>query len=327
VDLNQLSCELVRKLRGARLSQQALSRRLGYGTNVVYLWERGRRFPAAGAFLALAQTRRVAVAAKLREFLGVSSWRGLTRGSTPLSPVVIAPLLVELAAGRSVTELAQLSGYDRNTISRWLTGKSQPRLPELLRFVGVTTLRLVDFVALFVDPSALATTRKAHDELRVQRELAYASPWSNAVLHALELDAYREGGRAGAAWLAERLGVDAALVEDNLHALERAGQIQRHTDKYRPAQVLSVDTRSDFEHNLRLKGFWADEARRRLSTHRKDGAALFSFNLFAISEADLQRLRQLHVEHYERVRQLVASARSADRVVLLNLQLVPLDEV
>jgi hypothetical protein len=54
--------------------------------------------------------------------------------------------------------------------------------------------------------------------------------------------------------------------------------------------------------------------------------SLFSYNLFPIGAADFARLRQLHLDYYERVRQLVAQARGADHVVVLNVQLCRLDE-
>lgn len=326
MDLERLSSELVRKLRGPRLSQQVLSRRLGFGTNVVYLWERGRRFPSAGAFLALAQLRQVPVAARLRDFLGVSGGRALQRIGKPPATAAVTALLAHCAAGRSASELAKLSGYDRNTIARWLSGTSQPRLPELLRFVGVSTLRLIDFVSVFVDPAQLDATRQAHEKLAIQRELGRRSPWSHALLHALELDDYLRSEQDRSAWLAARLGISVEQVERDLAALERAGQIQRDGGFFRPSEVLNVDTRSDFQHNLRLKAFWADVARKRLERQHRESSSLFSYNLFALSDADLLRLRRLHVEYFERVRQLVDSARGADRMVLVNLQLVLLDE-
>lgn len=335
MDLNRLSSALIKALRGTRLSQQQLSRRLGYGTNVVYLWERGRRYPSASTFFALAQSRRVPVLTRLRDFLGSpsslrplarSGTRSATRSGTRLDTQLVTALVNQCAAGRSASELERLTGSDRNTIARWLGGQSDPRLPDLLRFVGVTTLRLLDFVAIFTDPAQLDATRHAYAELEAQRELAYASPWSHALLRALELDAYASASGDRTAWLAARLGITADQVTRDLQALERAGQVQRHAGLYRPSQVLSIDTRTDFDHNLRLKAFWASVATERLAHHHKQSPNLFSYNLFAISEADLQRVRRLHIEYYERVRQLVASARGADRVVLLNLQLVALDE-
>ena len=68
----------------------------------------------------------------------------------------------------------------------------------------------------------------------------------------------------------------------DLAALERAWRIQRDGALYRPSQVLNVDTRGDFQHNLRLKAFWADVARKRLEHQQRDSSSLFSYNLFAI---------------------------------------------
>jgi transcriptional regulator with XRE-family HTH domain len=324
MDTSRLSSELVRHLRGPRLSQEALSRRLGYRSNVLYLWEQGRRFPGARAFFSLAHARKVPLLARVREFLGDAS-RNTARAGARGEVLAVAPLLRGLAAGRNATELAALSGYDRNTIARWLAGKSEPRLPELLKFIGITTLRLTDFVALFVDPRQLESTRQIYEQLEAQRRLAYTSPWSHAVLRALELDGYGKR-RHDTGWLAQCLGVSRDVVEQNLTALAQAGQARNEGGRYVLNQVLSVDTHADFEHNLRLKHFWAQVAAERLPKHARERRSLFSYNLFPISRADLERLRELHLEYFQRVRQLVEAARGADHVVLLNLQLVALDE-
>jgi hypothetical protein len=44
-----------------------------------------------------------------------------------------------------------------------------------------------------------------------------------------------------------------------------------------------------------------------------------------VSHADLERVRELHLEYYERVRRIVADSSVVDRVVILNQQLIPLD--
>jgi hypothetical protein len=43
-----------------------------------------------------------------------------------------------------------------------------------------------------------------------------------------------------------------------------------------------------------------------------------------LSHADFERVRELHLEYYERVRRVVAESRVADRVVVLSQQLSPL---
>jgi hypothetical protein len=89
-------------------------------------------------------------------------------------------------------------------------------------------------------------------------------------------------------------------------------------------RVLTVDTRKDPERNRQLKAHWANVALERLSRGSTDPDALFSFNLFAISAESFQTIRELHLEHYDRVRAIVERSTDPDRVVLMNLQLVPL---
>src|SRR6186713_2122927 len=109
MDYERLASELVRKLRGAR-SQPAISRRLGYQANVVYLWESGRRFPPASSLFRLASRSQ-------------------------LEPALLAP-------GTAASELARGAGVDRSTVARWLAGRTEPRLPVWLKLVDKVAHRL-----------------------------------------------------------------------------------------------------------------------------------------------------------------------------------------
>src|SRR6186713_1074205 len=126
MDYERLASELVRKLRGAR-SQPAISRRLGYQANVVYLWESGRRFPPASSLFRLA-LRSQLEPALLARWLGPSapalspSWSARQTGQ----------LLALLAPGTAASELARGAGVDRSTVARWLAGRTEPRLPVWL---------------------------------------------------------------------------------------------------------------------------------------------------------------------------------------------------
>ena len=67
LDYGQLGAELIRALRGKR-SQMALSRRLGYKTNVVYLWEAQKGAPTGVGFFRLAERVGVDVRHALEQF-------------------------------------------------------------------------------------------------------------------------------------------------------------------------------------------------------------------------------------------------------------------
>jgi hypothetical protein len=89
-------------------------------------------------------------------------------------------------------------------------------------------------------------------------------------------------------------------------------------------RVLTVDTREEPDRNRRLKAHWARTGLERLEQPAPPPEALFSFNLFAVSESSFQKIRELHLDYYDRVRAIVDESPHADRVVLLNLQLIPM---
>jgi transcriptional regulator with XRE-family HTH domain len=316
-----LASQLVRALRGRR-SQLALSRRLGFTTNVVYAWESGRRAPAASAFFRLALKSNIDFAARLRGFAGDA----LEDAAQLVTVRGVAGLLGALAQRRTLIDLARATRRDRTTLARWLRAETEPKLPELLAFVAATTQRLLEFVSLFVDPERLACARGAYRDLLAQRRLAYELPWSHAVLRALELSGYRALPVHRAGFIARQVGLSLDEEEQYLAALEQGKQLRRtRGGRYQVQRVLTVDTRPSEEDNRRLKQHWAEVALERFRSRAVPKDTLFSYNLFAISEPDFARVRALHLEYYERVREIVAASRDPERVVLMNLQLVPLE--
>jgi transcriptional regulator with XRE-family HTH domain len=319
--MEQLSRELMRALRGS-MSQRVYSRVLGFTSNVAYSWETGRRFPEASVFMRAAARRVAGFEAGLHGALSLSVGSGSARLGTPRG---VHKLVLELARETPKGELAKNLGVDRTTLSRWLAGSTEPRLPELLQLMQVGTQRLLAVVALIVDPRELASTRAAYEDLRLQERLAYELPWSHAVLRALELSSYTSTADHDVRVIARAVGVPPARVTSYLEVLEQAGQIVRNGAHYQNARVMAVDTRSDPEKNRALKRHWAEVGLARLGAPQTSPDALFSFNLFATSEEAFQRIRQLHLDYYDRVRAIVDETQGTDRVVLMNLQLVPLE--
>lgn len=321
LSVEQLSRELMRVLRGS-VSQRAYSRALGFTSNVAYSWETGRRFPEASVFLRAAGLAVAGFEAALPGVLSLARLPGRTRLGTPRG---VQQLVLELARETPRGELARNLGVDRTTLSRWLAGSTEPRLPELLRLVQVGTQRLLAFVALIADPRELSSTRAAHTDLRLQEKLAYELPWSHAVLRALELSRYTRAPAHSARELARAVGVSPRSVAAQLAVLQRAGQIVWTGSHFQSARVMAVDTRSDPLKNLALKRHWARVGLTRLGARQTSADARFSFNLFATSEEAFQRIRQLHLDYYDRVRAIVDETQGTDRVVLMNLQLIPLE--
>jgi transcriptional regulator with XRE-family HTH domain len=314
MDYDLAARELVRALRGAR-SQAALRRRLKRKSNVLHAWETGSRYPSASDLLSLVQLSGASPHALLNRF---APCRGATLRALGTS------FLNGALRDRSQAELARALGVNRNTMARWLSGETEPRLPQLLAFVEVTTQRLLDLLGELVDPAQLPSVAAAYRDLERQRSLAYTRPWSHAVLRALELEPYRALPRHVPGFIAERLGI--ALEEEQacLSALLKAKQIRRRAGRFTVVRVLAVDTRDDPGGNLALKRHWFSVASAELERRGIAPDALASYNLFAIAEADLERVRRAHLDYYERIRAIVAESKRPTRVVLTTIGLLPL---
>ena len=323
VDHDALSSELVRALRGKR-SQTAFSRRLGYRSNVVYGWESGRRWPSSSAFFAAARKTGIDLRAALARFFpSAPPWLA---GCDLTTRTGVSALLAELRGTRKLRPLARQVGVSRVALAGWMQARGEPRLPELLRIVDATSLRLLDFVALLADPAVLPSTRRAWTDLEVQRRVAYELPFSHAILRCIETTAYKALPRHDAEWLAARLRVPRALVDTCVRALVAAGQLRRKGRRYAPERVMTVDTLPSREQGRGLKRFWGEVALSRLDRLEGGGSAYYSYNLYAVAERDLPRIRDLHFAYYDELRRIVAASEPSERVLLSHLWLVPLDE-
>lgn len=318
-DYQRLSRELVRALRGRR-SQLALSRRLGYTTNAVYTWEAGSAWPTAARFFELTARVGVRQSVLLSRFFRTAA-PGLA-GVSISTPAGVQRLLQEILGHTRISALAKQSKLSRFSLSRWLHGKGQPRLPDLLCFIEHSSLRLLDFVDAVVTPTALPSMVGEWKKLQDARAVGYDHPFSHAVLRALETTAYKRQ-RHDADSLTAMLGISRAAVELCLEKLAASGQIRRHRGRWEPRSAAMVDFRREPEAAQRLKAFWASVGSQRAAERRP---GLFAYNVFAVSRKDLARLEALQRDCLREMRTIIAASEPSEVVALANLQVFCLGE-
>jgi len=314
----RVAAELVRALRGQR-SQTALSRRLGYRTNVVYTWESEKAAPTASGFFTVAEKvglcpRQALTTFYRREPPWLSSYPVTERDGA-------AAFLEDLKGTRTLVETAKEMRSSRYALARWLSGEAEPRLPNFLEAIEVTSLRLLDFVAAFVDPALLPSLREPWLRLKEARQAAYEMPWSHAVLRGLELASYEALPTHEEGWLSRQLGLQPELESAALELLERTGQIQFLEKKWRLTDSLTIDTRSDPAAANALKAWWFGVGKERFESGAE---GVFSYNLFGVSNADLARLQELQRAHFRELRAIVAASEPVENVAVVNLQLFSL---
>lgn len=319
MDPEQLTRDLIRALRGRR-SQTALSRRLGYKSNVVYTWEAGHRAPTAAELLRVAARTGLDVPAAVERFY--RSRPAWLDQHDPCTPDGFAAWLRDLRADTPIVRLAESSGLSRFAIARALSGETELRLPDVLRLIEAASLRALDWVAALVDPERLPSVRGRWRRLEAQRRVALEQPYTQAVLRAVELADYTSLPRHQPGWIGARLSLPEGLEEACLFLLAEAGEIRWDGLRWRPAGSLTVDTRSDPERSRRLKAWWARVGLERLG---QDPDGLWSYNVVSVSQADLHHIQELHRAYFRAVRTIVARSSPPERVVVLNVQCFALD--
>ena len=318
LDYEALAADFVRILRGKR-SQMGLSRALGYRSNIVYRWESRQCWPTAALFLARARKLDLDVDAAL----GALFPRGVPWHAQhgPASPLALAAFLDGLRGGTPIGELARTAGVNRFTVSRWLKGSAQPRLPDFFRLVEAASRRLLDLLSHWVKPERLPSARSHWQRLERARRLAYEQPWTHAVLRVLQLGDYREGALRDTRWIADRLGVTTAEVERGLSELQGSGQIVKEGGRWRSQSIERVNTGQDAQRSNALKLHWTNVALQRAASGEPGS---FGYSLFEVSRSDLRKLMALHVDYVRSMQHIVSNSRGTECIGLYCAQLFDL---
>ena len=318
LDYDTVAVELLRALRGSR-SRAEFSRRMGYRSNVAHRWETGRSWPTAARYLQLQRRLHPKGACCFERFFQrPPAWLS---EHVPESPEGVAAFMRELRGKAPIGSLAEQAGTSRYRVSRWLSGATQPSLPEFLSFVEVASRRGLDFIALCAEPSLLPSVARRWQSLEAARAAAYQRPWSHAVLRALETEPQPETAPAQVAALAARLGIDGASVQAGLDALCDAGQVRKRRGLFVVEAPLAINTSHDRELARKVKAVWTRTALERLE---QGSAGNFGYSLFAISRRDLRRLRDLHLEYVRAMQELIARSQPSECVALYCSQLLDL---
>jgi transcriptional regulator with XRE-family HTH domain len=305
--------QFLRALRGRR-SQQAWAKRLGYKGNPLTDWENGRSFPHMSEVLRVAGVARIDVVAAFERFnpnvplsksnagYDLGAWLRATLGST------------------SVSEVARRMAYSRSSLSRWVCGASEPRVPEFLAFVDAATGRVQDWVAELVAIEQVPTLLARHEAARAAKQLAFSNPWTEALLRVIELQGYLALPEHEDGAFAARLGLPLEVVQGALRALVDARVIERRGAHYVVLSQLTVDTAGGKHQLHALKAHWATVAADRARTpHPGD---VFGYNVLSASREDVERIRTVLKNAFREVRAIVSASEPAECVALVNVQLV-----
>lgn len=321
VSYEDVAAELIRALRGRR-SRADVSRRLGYRSNIVHRWELKHSWPTASRFLEMHRRLRPTAPSWIEQFFnGLPDWAS-PRDQT--SPRAVAAFLQRLRGKTPLLKIAELARCNRYSVSRWIAGTAQPKLPDFLRLVDVMSRRLPDLIAAFEDPARLPSMNLRWKQLQLARRAGYELPWSHAVLRALELKGAPRALVAQQDWIARKLRIPAGTVREALAVLEGAAQITKTKRGYRVREITSIDTGRDPELSRGVKIAWLRTALERLEANTP---GRFGYSVFAVSKADLAELHALHLQYVRAMQSVIARSTPSECVGLYCSQLLDLSDV
>ena len=311
--------ELLRALRGTR-SQVQWSRRLGYRSNVAYTWEKGRRWPTAAETFRACERNGVDLNQSFKQFFGKAppDWVDVYNLTTAKAA---AALLDEVRGNTAIVKLAERTGFSRYAISRWLSGQTEPRLPDYFRLFEAASTRLLDLASTLVDSAKLPTVVEQIRMQELRRKGAYELPWTQAILRALELESYQKLPAHQPGWIAERLGVSMEEEARCFEFLSDTGQVSWNGTHYQ-GRTVAVDTRGRPEIGIRLKSHWTKEGARRIEM---GSGGQFSYVVFSVSEVDFERIRELHLRYFNTLRGIISESSPNEVVAVANVQLFGLE--
>lgn len=306
--------QFIRAVRGKR-SQEAFSRRLGYTSNPVADWEAGRRFPTAAETLRACRLAGIDVHGAFAQFSEAEA-----ESLSDMTDEAVAAWLTALRGNTSIKEVAEKIDASRYAVARWLAGATRPRLPDFLRVIDGLTGRLSDLLAELVDIERIPAMVETHRQRHASRRVAFDEPWVAAVICLLETAGYRDSRRHEEGWVARQLGIPLEVEQRCLARLEDAGFVVREPGgTFAIRDELTIDTYNNPEGTRRLKAHWAELGLHRATAPREGD--LVSYNVFAVSKDDLERIREAHIRYFMEVRTIVSESEP-EVAALVNIQLL-----
>lgn len=193
-------------------------------------------------------------------------------------------------------------------MTRALSGSVKPRLPEFFELVQALTRRLPEFISELVDIKAVPTALDAFKRNQTARTLVVHHPWCAAVVTLLDTEDYRQSRAPDAHYLAARLPLPEAELEQCVSLLAEAGVVRVIGGKLTLHLALTVDMAGDTAR--RLRSHWSAVSAQRIAD--PGDADLFSYNLFSVSLADYERIKALQTDFFREVRGIVAQSSPSE---------------
>ncbi len=249
MDYIALQSDVLVALRGSQ-SQINISKKMRFEFNQVYRWESGRTMIAWPDFIRLCKIYEV----DLREALRTCySYFGKIEDT--------AALCRHFVGHHKISEFAEAIEMSRSSLSRWMSGKGEPHLIQLMKIMQLGSIDFYRFLETLTNFAKLPTIEH---ELQIEREhmtLYDRFPWLSVLLSALTLGEYKSTPTM--AFLAQKARLPVESVKEAIEALS-THELLKWNGHHWETQLHRISMRP-----LRPSPRHSDQRRRRTSPVRR----------------------------------------------------------
>ncbi len=316
MDYKTIQVELLRAVRGKH-SQERVSRKLGFKSNPVYLWETGSRTPSWSQFIKLCRICNRDVERAVHYILGFQGNSADAR-----------ELLAYLCGTKKITEVARKTGHSRFVVSAWLSGKSEPGLDVFLEIFNELQFILVEFIEVLAPTEQVPSLASVARQLKSQKNAVYAHPEIEAILCALNLETYRKLQTHVPGVIARLIGISLEHETLGIELLKSTGLIFEKDQKF-IAKATQIDTQGIFSEAVKIRKYWAKRYFEFLELHRPpEQASRSGYFLIDLSAEGEKQVLQAYQEFCFKLRVIAQNDSGQKKTVkLCNAQLIDLIEL
>lgn len=307
MDFPILKQELLLAIRGRR-SQLQVSRRLGYAWNQVNRWERGIKQIRWDEFVAMCRACKVdidaALAAAFPQKMSADDSKELVR---------------TLLAGQVQADVCRRLGFRPQTLSRWATGRSVPRLEDMLALLHNST-QFLPFLSRLIALDKIPTIAAEWERHRKIQEAALRYPLLGPAGACLELASYLGLDEHMDGYVADRLGITLKEELFLMDLLVSLGVIRLEGKKYKVTHNALFDPEESWPVFKGVRQFWLRRALDRLSQHESNpGSDFFGYALFAGNKKLKDKIREKWIVYFNSISQMILEDQTpGDELIVVN---------
>lgn len=317
IDFTQLKKELLVAIRGD-LSQGQLNKKLKFKSNQIYRWESGQAAISWPDFCKLCRAAKRPIDEAARS------------GLVLLEKPEDSRSLVERMMGSGNQQvLAQKLDVSRSVVSRWLSGRADPTLEDVLRMGFTAGVSITTFLLTLVKLESLPSIQEEVELEQRERELHFKYPWVGGVILILRTPKYREIGKHREGFIAERLGISLDEEQTAIRELVKARAIRMGKDGLYHPRLVSISLVANRDGNIRLRRYWTQRCLAKLDEPRgpEPKPILWPYLIFNTDKKNYEMIFSKVQKLYEDIREMSGEAPLGDEVYLFNMQLLELGSI